>query len=176
MRRMVWMLAVASALVCASGARAQLTGLEVEGGVSAVGRGSSVTLPGGSSESHTGWRGVVRLGIGPLSAGAEMGARGDAAALPRYGGVFAAFHPLGILGLAPYVDVGVGRAFAAGESWAIDGGRAAWTYGAGAEFHLNHHWGVNAGVHVVREGHPAVNDIASADTPKTVSGLLAYRF
>ncbi len=178
MTRAILTWAMAGMLAAAVPARAQLSGIEVEGGVSAFSRTGTVSGDRTDYSTTTGWRGLARLGIGPLSGGLEMSSlldEGGGGMHRRYAGAFVAFHPLAVFGLVPYVDVGAGRVHDARlEGAARDAD--AWTYGAGAEFHVARHWGVNAGAHAVRGGRPQVDEVKTSGVPTTVSMLVAYRF
>ena len=180
MNRKLIAIVMTVALTAAAPVHAQLTGLELQGGVTAFSHGGSLPANSSGYASSTGWRGAMRLGIGPLSGGVEMqtvlDANNPAAAHQRYAGVFAAVHPVSLFGLTPYADAGVGRLFAEHEQLSANGGLAAWTYGLGAEMHAGRHWGVNASAHVLHSGKPSVNDVNFHQPPKTVSALLVYRF
>lgn len=115
---------------------------------------------GGVLQSDVGYalRGRLRYSFGVLAVGGDFQTssqkvtRGGIESLDgNYLGVTATLHPVEVLGILPYGEVGLGKV-AFGDDSIIDDGGMASTYGLGVRIGLISRLGLDAGFRIMRQG------------------------
>jgi hypothetical protein len=132
-----------------SRATAQVEGWNLDGGIVLLTKSGRLTLGSGVFESDTGRavRGRLRHGFGLAAVGLDVqtssqkfGGTAPSSApsslSATFVGLSATAHPVTLLGLTPYGEVGLGKLFFADERIDAGGGIKASTYGVGVRIGL----------------------------------------
>lgn len=161
-RSIVLLGAVLAFLPAAAGAG--VDGVRLEGGAVLLTKSGKIGFGTSAIESDSGFalRGRLRLGLGAISIGGEIqGSSQDysSAAGPApenlsatFLGVNGSFHPITILRLTPYAEVGVGRLFFSDESITEDEGIKATHFGLGVLVNLTDRVGLEVGLRRQHQG------------------------
>lgn len=156
--------AVACLVLATSEASAQVEGWNVDGGVVLLTRSGKLRVGTGVFESDTGRavRGRIKHGLGWIAIGVDVqtssqrfGGTAPATApsslSATFVGLSATAHPISLLGLTPYGEVGLGKLFFADETIDAGGGIKASTYGLGVRMGLAPRIKVDASLRVMRQ-------------------------
>lgn len=148
--------------VLLSPAVAQAQALSLEAGPAFLTKAGELSVGRSAIESDAGFglRAALRLGLGGLSLAGEFQTASQdypesSGVAPenlnaRYLGVSGAFHPITILRLTPYADIGVGRLFFSDQSITEDEGIKSWHFGLGVRLGLTDKLGLDAGLRLQR--------------------------
>ena len=163
MKKTILLLGAALALAPIT-AGAGVDGVRLEGGAVFLTKSGKIGFGTSAIESDAGFalRGRLRLGLGLISiAGEIQGSSQDyssnAGAAPEnlnatFLGVNGSFHPITVLRLTPYAEVGVGRLFFSDESFTEDEGIKATHFGLGVLVNLTDRVGLEVGLRRQQQG------------------------
>ena len=179
------------ALVCApSAAWCQVEGWNVDGGIVLLTKAGRLRVGTGVFESDTGRavRGRLKHGLGFLAVGLDVqtssqkfGGTAPATAPDNLSATFvglsATVHPVTLLGLTPYGEVGLGKLFFSDERIESDGGSVASTYGLGVRVGLGMRLRLDAGFRLMSQGGLRTEGVAEEFKydPKLFSLLLSLQ-
>jgi Outer membrane protein beta-barrel domain len=183
-------LPIALALTLASApAWAGIEGVRLEGGPVFLTRPGALPFGTSAIESDAGWalRGRLRIGLGAFSLAGEIQGSSQGFGAPAPGGpenlnatfvgLTAGFHPVTLLRVTPYAEIGRGRLTFSDAAVEDDGGFDATTYGLGALIRLSDRVGLDASLRLLRQGGLHVSGVA-ADfkyDPKLFSVMLSLK-
>jgi hypothetical protein len=169
-----FLLAALVALGLPASLRAQVEGFRVEAGVVLLTHSGSFDFGSSAIESDSGYafRGRLRYAFGPVSLAAEIQESSQQYGMPpsasapqnlnaTFVGATGALHPFKIVGIAPYVEIGIGKLFFGDQSISTSQGSIASVYGLGAGIGLSGRIGLDVGLRLVRLGSLTAQGVAS---------------
>jgi hypothetical protein len=158
--------AVLAALLLCPAAEAAVTGLTLEAGpvfLTKAGKIKTISTKDIESDAGVAFRGLARLGLGPASVALEAQTSSqkykdsNATDVPNnlnasYVGLLGAVHPITILGISPYIELGFGKLSFSDSLITHDGGVKATTYGLGALFRPTQRIGIDLDLRILQQG------------------------
>jgi hypothetical protein len=168
------LLAAAVLVLGPSAAWCQVSGWNLEGGVVWLTKSGSLRIGDGVFESDTGRavRGRVRRGFGIVALGVDVQTSSQkfggtapptapSSLSSTFIGLSATAHPVTLMGLTPYGEVGIGRLFFSDERIDEGGGVKATSYGVGLRLGLGPRVGLDAGFRILRQSGLRVEGVAN---------------